>query len=128
MIPALLVFVGAGLGGLMRHLFNLAGLRLLGMVEFPYVTMFINVLGCFIMGLATIWFAMRSGVSWSQPTRLFLTTGVLGGFTTFSTFSLEFALLMERGVWGHAAAYAIGSLVLCILAVTAGMALMRALT
>ncbi|MEP9367080.1 fluoride efflux transporter CrcB [Xanthobacter sp. VNH20] len=127
MFPALLVFVGAGLGGLVRHLFNLAGLRLLGLVDFPYVTMFINVLGCFIMGLATIWFATRSGMSWAQPTRLFLTTGVLGGFTTFSTFSLEFALLMERGAWGYAAAYAIGSLVLCILAVLAGMALMRAI-
>ncbi|MFG1464617.1 fluoride efflux transporter CrcB [Xanthobacter sp. DSM 24535] len=127
MVPAVLVFVGAGFGGLMRHLFNIAGMRILGMVGFPYVTLLVNVLGCFLMGVLTIWFSMRMGVSWSQPVRLLLTTGVLGGFTTFSTFSLEFALLLERGAWGYAATYACGSLVLCLLAVMAGMALMRAI-
>lgn len=125
MTSALVVFLGAGVGGLLRHLANLAGVRLMGMVEFPYVTMAVNVTGCFVMGVFTAWFMVKMGAI-PQPLRLFLTTGMLGGYTTFSTFSLEFALLVERGALGYAAAYALGSLVLCLIAVFAGLFLVRA--
>ena len=62
---------------------------------FPYATFFINVSGSFVMGLIAAWFAFKGDAS--QHWRLFLTTGVLGGYTTFSTFSLDAALLYERG-------------------------------
>lgn len=126
MTAALVVFLGAGVGGLLRHLANVAGMRLFGMLHFPYVTMTVNVTGCFIMGAFTAWFASRMGEGMPQHLRLFLTTGMLGGYTTFSTFSLEFALLAERGAFSAAATYAIGSLVLCLVAVFAGLALIRA--
>ncbi len=130
MTPAILVFLGAGFGGLMRHLVNIGSMRLLGMVSFPYATMAINVLGCFLMGVLTALFAMNMGNGgvWTPHVRLLLTTGMLGGFTTFSTFSLEFAMLYERGAIWHAGAYAGGSLVLCLLAVFAGLALIRVLS
>ncbi len=130
MTPAVLVFLGAGFGGLMRHVVNVTSVRLLGLMDFPYATMAINVLGCFLMGLLTALFAMHMGEGglWTPHTRLLLTTGVLGGFTTFSTFSLEFAVLFERGAIWHAAAYAGGSLALCLVAVFAGLSLVRALS
>ena len=97
MQAAVIVFLGAGLGGVLRHMMNVLGLRLFGLGGFPFTTMIVNVTGCFIMGLATGWFASRYGEGWPQGARLLLTTGMLGGYTTFSTFSLEFAVLVERG-------------------------------
>lgn len=130
MTPAILVFFGAGFGGLMRHLVNIGTVRLLGLLDFPFATMAINVMGCFLMGVLTALFAMHMGDGgfWTPHTRLLLTTGMLGGFTTFSTFSLEFAMLYERGAVWHAAAYAGGSLVLCLLAVFAGLSLIRVMS
>ena len=125
MTPALVVFLGAGFGGLLRHLANLAGVRLFGFPSFPITTMVVNVLGCFTMGVFTAWFASRMGEGLPQHLRLFLTTGMLGGFTTYSTFSLEFAVLVERGDMAHAAVYAGGTLVLCLAAVFAGLLLVR---
>lgn len=80
------VFVGAGLGGALRHGVNVASLRWLS-AGFPYGTLTVNIAGSFAMGLAAGWFAAR--VDPDQTWRLFLTTGVLGGFTTFSAYSLE---------------------------------------
>jgi CrcB protein len=77
------------------------------------------------MGVLVGWLARRSGGS-SMEVRLFLATGILGGFTTFSAFSLDFAVLWERGAAAAAAGYAIGSVVLSIGAVFAGLWLMRA--
>lgn len=125
MAPAIIVFFGAGLGGLLRHMANLAGVRLFGFTSFPTTTMIVNVLGCFTMGVFTAWFAGRLGSGLPQHLRLFLTTGMLGGFTTYSTFSLEFAVLVERGHLGHAALYAGGTLALCLTAVFAGLFLVR---
>ncbi|GAB6841149.1 CrcB protein [Methylorubrum rhodinum] len=110
----LLVFLGAGLGGVLRHGVNLAALRLGS--SFPWGTLGINVLGSVLMGAVTGWFALRGG---SPQARLFFATGVLGGFTTFSTFSLEAFTLIERGDWAAALFYVLVS----VLAGIAGLAL-----
>lgn len=127
MIQTLLVFLGGGIGAASRHGINLAVGRLLG-TGFPYSTMLINISGSFLMGLAAGWFAFRAGAELSQHARLFLTTGILGGYTTFSAFSLDAALLWERGEAAGAAVYVLGSVVLSLLALFAGLALVRALS
>ena len=80
------------------------------------------------MGLLTGWLAFRGGGGLTQHTRLFFATGVLGGYTTFSTFSLETILLMERGEIAAALAYVVGSVLLGVLALWAGLTLARSLT
>lgn len=122
MTQFLLVFLGGGLGAALRHGVNVLALR--ANTTFPYGTLCINVVGSLLMGMVVAWFAARSGLSPSL--RLFLTTGVLGGFTTFSAFSLEAALLYERGQTGLAVAYVLASVVLSIGGLFAGMALVRA--
>ncbi|GEL43971.1 hypothetical protein MEX01_45620 [Methylorubrum extorquens] len=82
-----------------------------------------DVLGAFLMGVIAETFALKTGLS--KPLRLFLTTGILGGFTTFSTYALETALLRERGELGAALAYALGSLIIGVAALFAGLALVR---
>ena len=118
----LIVFFGGGLGAALRHGVNLVAARALG-TEFPYGTLIINVLGSLAMGLIAEYFALKIGLP--QRWRLFLTTGILGGFTTFSAFSLEAALLYERGQQMGAAIVA--SVVLAIGALFAGMAIIRML-
>jgi fluoride exporter len=118
----LVVFLGAGLGGALRHAVNIAAARLLG-VEFPWGTLAVNVLGSLAIGLVAGWFALRGEAS--EPWRLFLATGLLGGFTTFSAFSLDVALLYERGALGAAGLYVLASVGLSIAAVFAGLALAR---
>jgi CrcB protein len=118
----LIVFLGGGLGAAMRHGINLACVRAFGM-GFPYGTLLINITGSVVMGLAAAYFAFKGDAS--QHWRLFLTTGILGGYTTFSTFSLDAALLYERGEVGAAAFYVLGSVVLSIAGLFAGMALVR---
>jgi fluoride exporter len=119
------VFLGAGIGGALRHGVNLAALRLLG-PGFPHGTLTVNIVGSLIMGLLAGWFAHRAdpGMTW----RLFLTTGILGGFTTFSAFSLDAALLLERGQVVLAALYALSSPVLAISGLFAGLWLIRAVS
>ena len=127
MNAALLVFLGAGLGGVLRHGVNLAAARILG-AGFPWGKLAVDVVGSFLMGLIAGWLALRAGEGWSQPVRLFLATGILGGFTTFSAFSLDVALLWERGQGGMAAAYVAGSVVLSLAALAAGLFLVRVVT
>ena len=98
----LIVFLGGGIGAALRHGVNLASARLLG-TAFPYATLFENVTGSLVMGLLAGYFAFKGDAS--QHWRLFLTTGILGGYTTFSAFSLDAALLYERGELGLAALY-----------------------
>ena len=86
----LIVFIGAGIGGALRHGVNVGAARLFGF-GFPFGTLIVNVVGSFAMGLLAGYFAFRPGIT--QHMRLFLTTGILGGFTTFSAFSLDTALL-----------------------------------
>lgn len=123
MTSYLVVFLGAGIGGALRHGVNLAALRLVG-GGFPWSTLAINAAGSLAMGLIAGWFAFRSGGS-GQTLRLFLTTGILGGFTTFSAFSLDTMLLWDRGEAGQAALYVTGSVLLSIAGAAAGLAAMR---
>lgn len=123
MYSYLLVFLGAGLGGAARHGVNVAGDRLLG-AQFPFATLAVNVGGSLAIGLLAGYLAFKGEAS--QAWRLFLTTGLFGGFTTFSAFSLDAATLYERGALAACAAYIIGSVGLSILALFAGLALMRA--
>lgn len=118
----LIVFLGAGIGGAMRHGVNVGSARLFGF-GFPYGTLIVNVAGSFVMGLLAGYFAFRPGIA--QHARLFLTTGVLGGFTTFSAFSLDTALLVERHSYGLAAGYAVGSVVASLAALFFGLAVFR---
>ena len=119
-----IVFLGGGLGAALRHGINLGVARLLG-GGFPYATFFINVTGSFVMGLIAAWFAFKGDAS--QHWRLFLTTGILGGYTTFSTFSLDAALLYERGQLMLAAVYVIGSVALGLVGLFAGLAIVRSM-
>ncbi len=120
----LLVFLGGGLGSAARHGANLLAARWLG-TQYPLGTLGINVLGAFAMGAVVEYWAARSGLS--PQARLFLTTGILGGFTTFSTFALEIGALQLRGEIAASILYALGSLVLGVAGLYAGMALVRAL-
>ena len=118
----LIVFLGAGVGGALRHGVNVGATRLLG-YGFPFGTFIVNVVGSFVMGALAGYFVFRPGVS--QHVRLFLTTGILGGFTTFSTFSLDAALLVERHSYWAAAGYVIGSVAAGVSAVFFGLAPFR---
>ncbi len=123
MISSILVFLGAGLGGVLRHVLNFWVTALLG-AGFPYGILAINVIGSTAMGLVAGWFAFHGEAP--SELRLFLATGILGGFTTFSAFSLDTALLIERGETGLAAAYVAASVVLSVGGLFAGLWAMRA--
>jgi CrcB protein len=121
----LLVFVGGGIGASLRHLINVTCAKCIG-VEFPWGTFIINITGSIVMGLIAGYLAFRGEAS--QAWRLFLMTGILGGYTTFSAFSLDTALLYERGALGLAAAYVLGSVILSIAGLFAGLWLIRTFT
>ncbi len=121
----LIVFLGGGIGAALRHGVNLTAARLFG-TAFPYGTLTVNVLGSLAMGLLAAYFAFKGDAT--QHWRLFLTTGVLGGFTTFSAFSLDVALLYERGEVGLAVLYIIASVAVSIAALLAGLVLVRNFT
>jgi len=118
----LIVFLGAGIGGALRHGVNLAAARLLGH-GFPFGTLIVNVVGSFLIGALAGYFLLRTGTS--QHLRLFLTTGILGGFTTFSAFSLDVAVLVERDSLVMAAGYVAASVGLALVGIALGMALFR---
>ena len=127
MLSTALVFLGAGIGGVLRHGVNVVSQTWLG-ASFPYGTMAINIIGSSAMGLVAGFLAFKAGEGWTQNARLFLATGILGGFTTFSAFSLDAILLWERGEAMLAAFYVIGSVVLSLAALVAGLALVRGLS
>ena len=117
----LLVFVGGGMGAAARHAINRAGLAVLG-PGFPWWTLAVNVSGSLAIGLlAGLFGAMETG----QNARLFVITGFLGGFTTFSAFSLDALTLWERGAPIQAGMYIVGSMVLSLLAAAVGLMLSR---
>lgn len=117
-----LVFLGGGLGASLRHGINLLFARAFG-TAFPWHTFFENVTGSLVMGLLAGYFALKGDAS--QSWRLFLTTGVLGGYTTFSAYSLDAVLLYERGALGLAALYVIGSVALSLAGLFAGLMIAR---
>ena len=119
-MPYFIVFLGAGIGGALRHGVNVGAARLFG-YGFPYGTLIVNVVGSFAIGLLAGYFAFRPGIG--QHVRLFLTTGLLGGFTTFSAFSLDTALLVERHHYALAAGYVAGSVAAGLVALFVGLAL-----
>jgi CrcB protein len=121
----LLVFVGGGLGSSLRHTVNVICPRLFG-TAFPYHTFIINITGSTVMGLIAGYFAFQGDAP--QHWRPFLMTGILGGYTTFSAFSLDAVLLYQRGAVGLALIYVVGSVVLSILGLFAGLALVRHFT
>jgi CrcB protein len=118
------VFIGAGLGGVLRQAVNLAAARLLG-PGFPHGTLAVNLAGSLLIGAVTAYAAGRSGMP--PLARLFLTTGILGGFTTFSAFSLDTAALWEDGRSLAATGYVVVSVIGSIAAVFIGLTLTRAL-
>jgi CrcB protein len=121
----LLVFVGGGIGASLRHAVNMISARALG-TAFPWGTFLINISGSLVMGLIAGYLAFKGEAS--QPWRLFVMTGILGGYTTFSAFSLDAALLYERGEIASALFYVLGSVLLSIAGLFAGLALVRHLT
>ncbi len=124
MINLLLVFFGGGAGAICRYLAGVGYGRAFG-PNTPYLATFgINVLGGLLMGLLVGYLALRGGEG-QDKWRLLLGVGVLGGFTTFSSFSLDTVLLIERRAYGAAGGYVAGSVLLSILAVMLGLFIMR---
>lgn len=123
---AMILWIAAGgaIGSSLRHLVNVFANRMLG-ADFPWGTIIVNVLGSFSMGVLISLMALRWSAS--QDMRAFLTTGILGGFTTFSAFSLDFAVLIERRAIDLAFYYAAASVLLSLIAIFAGLWLTRSL-
>ena len=124
MTHLLLVATGGAIGAGLRHLAGILALRLFGS-GFPWGTLFVNIAGSLLIGLFIAWLAKRTGTS--NELRLFLATGVLGGFTTFSAFSLDVANLFERGALSLAFGYILASVMFSVFAVFAGLWMGRAI-
>jgi len=120
-----LVALGGAIGASLRHGVGLAAVRLMPS-GWPWATFFVNVAGSLAMGLVIGWLALK-GAEGGQATRLFLATGVLGGFTTFSAFSLEVAMMLREGAMARAAGYAGASVGLGVAALFIGLWLARRL-
>jgi fluoride exporter len=116
--------IGGGLGALARYGSNAAAAQVFGS-DFPWGTMMINIAGSFLMGLAAAKFMQMEGLS--QEWRSFITTGFLGGFTTFSAFSLDFVTLWERGAVLYALAYMLASVIGSVLALFLALWIARGL-
>lgn len=119
----LMAAMGGAIGAAGRYLVGVGAMRVLG-PGFPWGTLIVNIAGCLAMGILIEAIAMRYSVS--NEMRTFLATGILGGFTTFSAFSLDFAVLMERKAHGLAVLYLGASVGFSLLALFAGLAIARA--
>jgi CrcB protein len=116
------VAVGGAIGSMARYAVSTIQSPV---VSFPYAIFIVNLSGGFLMGVVTTLLALKFSVS--SEVRAFLTTGILGGYTTFSTFSLESAMLIERHEYLTATSYVVGSAILSIVALFCGMWLVRVL-
>ena len=123
MNPIFLVGIGGAIGSIARYLGGVAVGRVWPS-DFPLATMLINICGSLIMGLFIGWLA-RTTPAWQADARLFFAVGVLGGFTTLSSFSLDTVVLLERGEVGQAVLYVLGSVVVSIAALFVGLLVMR---
>ncbi|WP_026792860.1 fluoride efflux transporter CrcB [Pleomorphomonas oryzae] len=123
LVPLFLVAVGGALGSVCRYLVGVGAGRLLG-AGFPFGTIIVNIVGSFIMGLFIELLALK--FDGSEPLRLFVAVGILGGFTTLSSFSLDTIVLFERGAVAAAAVYVGASIVLSLAGLVAGLHLVRA--
>ena len=124
MNPFLMVAAGGALGAMARYATGLAAARLMGATAWPWGTFAANVVGGLLIGLVTGWIAHR-GAAQSEAIRLFAVVGVLGGFTTFSAFSLEVVSLLERREMATATLYVLASVFLSVVAVFVGLTIMR---
>ena len=122
MLAYVVIFIGAGVGGTLRHFMNVSIARIAG-THFPYHTLAINITGSMVMGMIAAWFAMKGGST--GHLRLFLATGVLGGYTTFSAFSLDAVLLWERHEHLLATLYVGGSVAGSLLGLALGLWIVR---
>ena len=116
-----LVAMGGAIGASLRYLFGVAVTRLVGLSDFPVAVLTVNIIGSFLMGLFVV-FAAQKGLTQIST---FVMTGVLGGFTTFSSFSLETVTLMERGQIGAAGIYMALSVGLSVLGLMLGLLVAR---
>lgn len=117
-----LAFIGSGIGGVLRYSFGLLSLHFLG-PNFPYGTLAVNAIGSALMGVVVgVFAAFNAG---GQDARLFLTTGIIGGFTTFSTFSLDAVTLWERGQVIAAVGYVLASVTVSVAALVLALLVTR---
>ena len=126
MVNILLVMAGGAIGSALRYLFGKLSFHLFGpnpLWGWPWGTLGVNVIGGLVMGLFAGWLAARA--QGGEHIRLFFAVGVLGGFTTFSSFSLEAMLMIERGELVSAASYALISVFVSIAALAIGLGIMR---
>ncbi|ODT91516.1 MAG: camphor resistance protein CrcB [Sphingobium sp. SCN 64-10] len=127
MFNTFLVMAGGAIGAALRYQLGRASLRLIG-PGYPWGTLAANVIGGFVMGLAAGWLAMRYQGGQGEQIRLFVAVGVLGGFTTFSAFSLETMVMIERGEVLGAIGYVLLSVLGSVGALALGLALIRGAT
>ncbi|WP_292054599.1 MULTISPECIES: fluoride efflux transporter CrcB [unclassified Brevundimonas] len=124
MNPFLMVAAGGALGAMARYATGLVMVRAFGSGGWPWGTFAVNLVGGLLIGLVTGWIALKSQGT-SEAVRLFAVVGVLGGFTTFSAFSLELVQMLERREMATAAGYALASVFLSVVAVFVGLIIMR---
>ena len=120
----LLVAAGGALGSMARYGLGVTFMRLAPAAAWPWATLGANVLGGLVMGLLVGWLALRAGAG-QESVRLFAAVGLLGGFTTFSAFSLETVLMIERRQFAMAGGYVALSVVLSITALFIGLMVAR---
>jgi len=123
MTKLLLVAAGGAVGSVARYMVGAQALRMLG-PAWPYGTFAVNIIGGFLMGVLASWLAHRGNAS-HEPVRLLLAVGVMGGFTTFSAFSLETALMIQKRAYAQAFTYSAASVLLSVAALYAGMYIAR---
>lgn len=123
MVNLLLVAAGGAIGSALRYEYGRVSMRLFG-TGWPWGTLGVNIVGGLAMGLFAGWLAARS--QGGESLRLFFAVGVLGGFTTFSSFSLETMLMIERGQWLSAGGYALASVLASVCALAIGLGIVRA--
>lgn len=122
--PYVTVAIGSALGGVARHWCTVVSIEWLG-VAFPWGTLFINILGSFVIGFFFAIAEPHSRFEASTNVRLFIMTGICGGYTTFSAFSLQSLSLFQNGMWFRGGSYVVASVVLCLIAVWAGFVLAK---